>query len=156
VKTFASVWDAIEDFQSEAASMKARAQLMRVLQRSIARQDRQVQSGCAIRSRGTSRAQSVDRAAQGGVTNVAGGRRATLKYGDGTEARLGVTEVDPLPTLATGGFAASDSRIALTLSCKSKVTAFLNAIDLKQTSCFGRSSRTLDQRAARLYSSFCV
>jgi predicted XRE-type DNA-binding protein len=30
--TFASVWDAIEDSQSEAASMKARAQLMRALQ----------------------------------------------------------------------------------------------------------------------------
>jgi predicted XRE-type DNA-binding protein len=35
VKTFASVWDAIEDSQSEAASMKARAQLMRVLQKTV-------------------------------------------------------------------------------------------------------------------------
>ena len=75
--------------------MKARAQLMRVLQktvrgwnisqkaaadrlgyvtapeRSIARQDRQVQFGCAIRSRGTGGAQGVDRAAQGGMTLVA-------------------------------------------------------------------------------------
>jgi predicted XRE-type DNA-binding protein len=35
VKTFASVWDAIEDSQSEAASMKARSQLMRVLQKTV-------------------------------------------------------------------------------------------------------------------------
>ena len=35
MKTFASVWDAIEDSQSEAASMKARAQLMRVLQKAV-------------------------------------------------------------------------------------------------------------------------
>jgi predicted XRE-type DNA-binding protein len=35
VKTFASVWDAIEDSQSEATSMKARAQLMRALQKAV-------------------------------------------------------------------------------------------------------------------------
>jgi predicted XRE-type DNA-binding protein len=35
MKTFASVWDAIEDSQSDAASMKARAQLMRALQKTI-------------------------------------------------------------------------------------------------------------------------
>jgi predicted XRE-type DNA-binding protein len=35
MKTFASVWDAIEDSQSEAASMKARAQLMRALQKMV-------------------------------------------------------------------------------------------------------------------------
>jgi predicted XRE-type DNA-binding protein len=35
MKTFASVWDAIEDSQSEAASMKARAQLMRALQKTV-------------------------------------------------------------------------------------------------------------------------
>jgi predicted XRE-type DNA-binding protein len=35
MKTFASVWDAIEDSQSEAASMKARAQLMRALQKIV-------------------------------------------------------------------------------------------------------------------------
>jgi len=35
MKTFASVWDAIEDSQSEAASMKARAQLMRVMQKTV-------------------------------------------------------------------------------------------------------------------------
>ena len=35
MKTFASVWDAIEDAQSEAASMKARSQLMRVLQKTV-------------------------------------------------------------------------------------------------------------------------
>lgn len=35
MKTFASVWDAIEDSQSKAASMKARAQLMRVLQKTV-------------------------------------------------------------------------------------------------------------------------
>ncbi len=35
MKTFASVWDAIEDSQIEAASMKARAQLMRALQKTV-------------------------------------------------------------------------------------------------------------------------
>ncbi len=35
MKTFASVWDAIEDSQSEAASMKARAHLMRALQKVV-------------------------------------------------------------------------------------------------------------------------
>jgi predicted XRE-type DNA-binding protein len=35
MKTFASVWDAIEDSQSEATSMKARAQLMRALQKTV-------------------------------------------------------------------------------------------------------------------------
>jgi predicted XRE-type DNA-binding protein len=36
MKTFKSVWDAIEDSPIEAASMKARAQLMRALQKTIA------------------------------------------------------------------------------------------------------------------------
>jgi hypothetical protein len=35
MKTFVSVWDAIEDSQSEAASMKARAQLVRALQKTV-------------------------------------------------------------------------------------------------------------------------
>jgi predicted XRE-type DNA-binding protein len=35
MKTFASVWDAIEDSPSSAASMKARAQLMRALQKTV-------------------------------------------------------------------------------------------------------------------------
>ena len=35
MKTFASIWDAVEDSQSEAASMKARAQLMRALQKMV-------------------------------------------------------------------------------------------------------------------------
>ncbi len=35
MKTFANVWNAIEDLQSEASSMKARAQLMRALQKAI-------------------------------------------------------------------------------------------------------------------------
>ena len=35
MKTFASVWDAIEDSQSEAASMKARAQAMRAMQKTV-------------------------------------------------------------------------------------------------------------------------
>jgi predicted XRE-type DNA-binding protein len=35
MKSFTSVWDAIEASQSEAASMKARAQLMGVLQKSV-------------------------------------------------------------------------------------------------------------------------
>ena len=35
MKTFASIWDAIEDSQSEVASMKARAQLMRALQKMV-------------------------------------------------------------------------------------------------------------------------
>ena len=35
MKTFKSVWDAIEDSPIEAASMKARAQLMRALQKTI-------------------------------------------------------------------------------------------------------------------------
>ena len=62
---------------------------------------------------------------------------------------------DPLSTLATGGIAASDSRIALTLSCKSKVTAFLNAIDLKQTFRFGRTPWTpISERQA--YTPRCV
>ena len=34
-QTFASVWDAIEDSKNQAASMKARAQLMRVLQKTV-------------------------------------------------------------------------------------------------------------------------
>jgi len=37
MKTFASVWDAIEDSQSEVVSMKARAQLMRTLQKTVNR-----------------------------------------------------------------------------------------------------------------------
>ena len=36
MKTFASVWDAIEDSQSAAVSMKARAQLLRALQKTVA------------------------------------------------------------------------------------------------------------------------
>ena len=39
MKTFKSVWDAIEDSPIEAASMKARAQLMRALQKAIAAWD---------------------------------------------------------------------------------------------------------------------
>jgi predicted XRE-type DNA-binding protein len=35
MKTFASVWDAIEDSPSAAASMKARSQLMRALQKTV-------------------------------------------------------------------------------------------------------------------------
>jgi len=35
MKTFKSVWDAIEDSPSEAASMKARARLMRALQKTV-------------------------------------------------------------------------------------------------------------------------
>jgi predicted XRE-type DNA-binding protein len=35
MKTFANVWDAIEDSQTAAASMKARAQLMRALQKAV-------------------------------------------------------------------------------------------------------------------------
>jgi predicted XRE-type DNA-binding protein len=35
MKTFKSVWDAIEDSPIEAASMKARAQLMRVLKKTV-------------------------------------------------------------------------------------------------------------------------
>jgi predicted XRE-type DNA-binding protein len=35
MKTFKNVWDAIEESPIEAASMKARAQLMRALQRTI-------------------------------------------------------------------------------------------------------------------------
>jgi predicted XRE-type DNA-binding protein len=35
MKTFKSVWDAIEDSPIEAASMKARAQLMRALQKTV-------------------------------------------------------------------------------------------------------------------------
>ena len=35
MKTFASVWDAIEDSPSAAARMKARAQLMRALQKTV-------------------------------------------------------------------------------------------------------------------------
>lgn len=35
MKTFKSVWDAIEDSPSEAASMKARAQLIRALQKTV-------------------------------------------------------------------------------------------------------------------------
>jgi phage-related protein/predicted XRE-type DNA-binding protein len=35
MKTFANVWDAIEDSQTVAASMKARAQLMRALQKAV-------------------------------------------------------------------------------------------------------------------------
>ena len=35
MKTYASVWDAIEDSPSAAASMKVRAQLMRALQKNI-------------------------------------------------------------------------------------------------------------------------
>ena len=39
MKTFASVWGTIEDSQSAAASMKARAQLMRALQKTISSWD---------------------------------------------------------------------------------------------------------------------
>ncbi len=35
MKTFASVWDAIEDSESAATSMKARAQLMHALQKAV-------------------------------------------------------------------------------------------------------------------------
>jgi len=35
MKSFKSVWDAIEDSPIEAASMKARAQLMRALQKTV-------------------------------------------------------------------------------------------------------------------------
>jgi predicted XRE-type DNA-binding protein len=35
MKTFTSVWDAIEDSQDEAEGMKARAQLMRALQKTV-------------------------------------------------------------------------------------------------------------------------
>jgi len=35
MKTFKSVWDAIEDSPAEAASMKARSQLMRALQKTV-------------------------------------------------------------------------------------------------------------------------
>jgi len=35
MKTFASVWDAIEDSQDVAEGMKARAELMRILQKTI-------------------------------------------------------------------------------------------------------------------------
>jgi predicted XRE-type DNA-binding protein len=35
MKTFANVWDAIEDSQTVAASMKARAQLLRALQKAV-------------------------------------------------------------------------------------------------------------------------
>ena len=39
MKTFASVWGTIEDSKSAAASMKARAQLMRALQKTISSWD---------------------------------------------------------------------------------------------------------------------
>ena len=35
MKTFGNIWDAIEDSQSEAASMKARSQLITVLQKTV-------------------------------------------------------------------------------------------------------------------------
>jgi hypothetical protein len=54
MKTFVSVWDAIEDSQSEAASMKARAQLVRALQKTSFKNCNATSSGISSASNGRS------------------------------------------------------------------------------------------------------